>query len=43
MGYFVAVAYGLKDFKRQVLSYVRGEAPDRLDFIPGMRDTEVAQ
>jgi hypothetical protein len=43
MGYWVAVAYGDYDFRRQVRSYMRKEDPDRLDFIPGMRDTRSAQ
>ena len=43
MGYWVGVAYGAMDFRRLLRSYIRKEPPDRLDFIPGMGDTQAAQ
>ena len=34
VGYWVSVCYGFEDFRGQVESYLRGEAPRALDFIP---------
>ena len=43
VGYWGAVAYGEDDFKSLVNSYLRGESPRALDFIPEVSDTSGAQ
>lgn len=42
-GYWSAVAYGFEDFKQLVNSYLKGESPRPLDFIPVLEDTQDAQ
>ena len=43
VGYWAAIAYGRNDFTTLVNSYLRGESPRPLDFIPPLEDTQGAQ